>query len=247
MLSRTSCLSAVATAFAASIIALAQAPQGSPARLIGRVVDTSGTAIRGATVILSRPGGETVAITTTTGNGDYALPALPPADYLIQGFAVGFGPSRLSPLNLESGKDAKQDISMDIGFARNAPMPTGRIGVLAGVAPGGVRGASGIATAADNPSRLRIGGNEATGNLIRQSEPEYPPLAKQARVQGSVIIEVVIGADGGVKELKVINGHPLLQKAAIDAVSTWLYRPFVINGQATEAITTVTVTFSLPQ
>src|SRR5262249_34003196 len=116
---------------------------------------------------------------------------------------------------------------------------------------GGVRGApptpAGTSMSSDNPSRIRIGANVAQANLLRQTEPVYPPLAKQARVQGAVILEIVIGADGSVKETHVISGHPLLEQAAVDAVQTWAYKPTVLNGQPSETVTTVTVNFALPQ
>jgi len=75
----------------------------------------------------------------------------------------------------------------------------------------------------------------------------YPPLAKQARIQGVVILEAVIGKDGSVYEVHVISGHPLLQQAAIDAVWQWKYKPTMLNGEAVEVVTTVTVNFAFAQ
>lgn len=84
-------------------------------------------------------------------------------------------------------------------------------------------------------------------SLINQVKPVYPPLARQARVSGVVILEAVIGKDGSIAEVKVISGHPLLQQAAIDAVSQWKYKPTLLNNEPVEVQTTVTVTFSLGQ
>ncbi len=84
-------------------------------------------------------------------------------------------------------------------------------------------------------------------SLISQTKPVYPPLAKQARIQGIVILEAVIGKDGMVSEIKVLNGHPLLQQAAIDAVSQWKYKPTLLNGEPVEVVTTVTVNFAFQQ
>jgi protein TonB len=83
--------------------------------------------------------------------------------------------------------------------------------------------------------------------IITQTKPVYPPLAKQARIQGVVILEAVIGKDGAVNEIKVISGHPLLQQAAIDAVSQWKYKPTLLNGEPVEVVTTVTVNFAFAQ
>lgn len=72
----------------------------------------------------------------------------------------------------------------------------------------------------------------------------YPPLAKQARIQGVVVLEAVIGKDGKIQNLRVITGHPLLIKAAQDAVSQWEYKPTMLNGEPVEVVTTVTVNFA---
>jgi protein TonB len=80
--------------------------------------------------------------------------------------------------------------------------------------------------------------------MISQVRPTYPPLAKQARIQGVVVLEAVIGKDGSIQNLRVITGHPLLIKAAQDAVSQWRYKPTMLNGEPVEVVTTVTVNFA---
>ena len=82
-------------------------------------------------------------------------------------------------------------------------------------------------------------------NLIHQVNPIYPPLARQARVQGVVVMEATISKDGSIESLRIIQGHPLLNQAALDAVQQWKYRPTMLNGDPVEVITTVTVTFRL--
>jgi protein TonB len=81
-------------------------------------------------------------------------------------------------------------------------------------------------------------------NRVSFVQPTYPPLARQARIQGVVILDAVIAKDGSVDELKVISGHPLLTGAAIDAVKQWKYKPTTLNGEPVEVQTTITVTFS---
>ena len=83
------------------------------------------------------------------------------------------------------------------------------------------------------------------GNLIHRVNPEYPTLARQARIQGTVVLRAVIDRDGRIKDLHVLSGHPMLVKAAIDAVSQWRYRPYSSNEQPVEVETQVTVNFTL--
>jgi protein TonB len=83
------------------------------------------------------------------------------------------------------------------------------------------------------------------GNLIQRIQPEYPPLAKQARIQGTVVLRAVISREGTIQDLQVISGHPLLVQAAINAVRQWRYRPYYLNDQPVEVETQVTVNFSL--
>lgn len=91
---------------------------------------------------------------------------------------------------------------------------------------------------------VRIGGNVQAGNLIRQINPVYPPLARQARIQGIVVLEAIISNEGTIRNLRVVSGHPLLTQAALDAVQLWRYRPTLLNGDPVEVITTITVNFT---
>ena len=76
-------------------------------------------------------------------------------------------------------------------------------------------------------------------------QPVYPVLARQSGIQGVVVLHAIIDRDGRVSELRVISGHPLLVKAAIDAVNQWRYQPTLLNGQPVEVETTITVSFVL--
>jgi TonB family protein len=82
--------------------------------------------------------------------------------------------------------------------------------------------------------------------LIRQIQPIYPPLAKQARIQGTVIMNAAIAKDGTVQNLTVVSGHPLLVQAAMDAVRQWVYQPTLVNGQPVEVSAQVNLNFTLP-
>jgi len=87
------------------------------------------------------------------------------------------------------------------------------------------------------------GGKIKTAELIVRKEPEYPKLARQMGVKGVVELTATIGTDGKVKSVKVDRGHPLLTKAAIDAVMQWVYRPTLLNGQPVQNDTKITLNF----
>ena len=89
------------------------------------------------------------------------------------------------------------------------------------------------------PSRL------VEGNLIYKSVPQYPALAKAMRAEGTVVLQAMISKAGTIENLRAINGPQVLQQAAIDAVKTWRYKPYMLNGQAVEVETTVNVIFKL--
>ena len=90
-----------------------------------------------------------------------------------------------------------------------------------------------------------VGGDVQAAKLLRKVIPVYPPLAKQARVSGTVQLIGVIAKDGTIQQLQVSSGHPLLVKAALDAVRQWVYRPTLLNGQAVEVIAPIDVIFTL--
>jgi protein TonB len=81
--------------------------------------------------------------------------------------------------------------------------------------------------------------------LLSGVPPHYPPLAKDARVQGIVRLDAVIGADGRIENLKVVSGPPLLVSAAVDAVEKWTYQPTYLNGKAVQIATEIDVRFNL--
>jgi TonB family protein len=90
---------------------------------------------------------------------------------------------------------------------------------------------------------LPISGDVAQSNLVTSVAPVYPADARAARIQGYVLLEATIDKEGRVANPGILYGHPLLNNAAIEAVRQWRYRPYVLNGQPTDAVTTITVTF----
>ena len=83
------------------------------------------------------------------------------------------------------------------------------------------------------------------GSLIRRVQPVYPPLARSARVQGSVVLSALISNAGTMENLRVLSGHPMLVAAAVEAVRQWRYRPYILNAEPIEVETQITVSFSL--
>ena len=95
------------------------------------------------------------------------------------------------------------------------------------------------------PKTLLVRPAVAQEHLRSKVTPQYPPVARRARVQGSVILEATISRRGSVEQLRLVSGHPLLVEAAIEAVKQWRYEPFESDGVLTEARTQITVTFTL--
>jgi protein TonB len=95
------------------------------------------------------------------------------------------------------------------------------------------------------PQRIRVGGNVQQAKLVNQPKPVYPPLAKQARIQGTVRFNAIIGRDGAIANLQVVSGHPLLVPSALEAVRQWKYQPTLLNGEPVEVVTQIDVNFTL--
>jgi protein TonB len=97
------------------------------------------------------------------------------------------------------------------------------------------------------PGTIRVGGDAQANKIVSKPVPVYPPLAKEARIQGTVRLTVHIGADGTVKDIQLISGHPLMVQAAIDAVKQWVYQPTLLNGNPVDVLTEVDINFTLSQ
>ncbi len=131
---------------------------------------------------------------------------------------------------------------------------------IPGGEPTGVLSASTIGTAAPSPGKdkvvekavalakpIPIGGVVLAAMLITRVVPEYPALARQARVSGTVRLLGVVAKDGTIQRLALVSGHPLLAQAALHAVRQWVYRPTLLNGQPVEVQAPIDVIFTLGQ
>ena len=156
-------------------------------------------------------------------------------------------------------------VPKNIADIKEAPLPpdVGGGGVAGGV-PGGVAGGSlggvlggvigSVNTTVAPPlapkdkgpkAPIRVGGRVREPKLIARVDPIYPPLARQTRTQGTVIIDAIVDEQGNVVEAKVVSGQPLLIQSALDAVRKWRYEPTYLNDQPVPVQLNVTVTFRL--
>ena len=120
----------------------------------------------------------------------------------------------------------------------------------------GVLGSSGAASSVMNvvkelpvaqpkiaPQKVKVSSGVAQGMLVHRVTPEYPSQARQQGIQGTVVLQAVIGKDGAVKNVRALSGNSLLRQAAIDAVKQWKYKPYSLNGEPVEADTQIDVKF----
>jgi TonB family protein len=97
----------------------------------------------------------------------------------------------------------------------------------------------------DLPQRVRVSQGVSTGLLITRVQPRYPDDARQARIQGTVVLKALIDANGDVEDLTLVSGHPMLAPAALEAVKQWKYKPYLLNGRPVKVETQITVNFQL--
>ena len=133
------------------------------------------------------------------------------------------------------------------------PVTSSNMGVIGGVGPAGSPGGvlGGVLASANSAAprievkKLRVSAGVQASKLISQPKPLYPPIAKQARVQGTVVLAATISKSGTIDNLRVVSGHPMLTQSALQAVRQWKYQPTYLNGEPVEVETTINVNFSL--
>jgi TonB family protein len=97
------------------------------------------------------------------------------------------------------------------------------------------------------PKQLSVSADVMAENLLNKVLPVYPEEAKKAKIQGTVVLDAVIGKDGKVKSLRAVSGPNELQQSSLDAVRQWTYKPYLLNGDPIEVKTTVNVNYALTQ
>jgi len=156
---------------------------------------------------------------------------------------------------IQSGKLMQpRAIPKDVAVFKEAELPpdvvnnTNQSGVFGGIPGQGIMAENGPALAPPKPAapaRIKQGGEVTAASIITQTRPAYPPLARQARIQGTVVLHAIIDKEGKVAQLEVVSGHPLLVQSAIEAVKQWRYKPTQLNGDPVEVDTTIQVTFTM--
>lgn len=157
---------------------------------------------------------------------------------------------------IQSGKLVQpRAIPKEVAVFKEAELPPDVInnsgqqgGVFGGIPGGNITSTAPLAPPPPKPTapqRIKQGGNVTAASIITQTRPVYPPLARQARIQGNVVLHAIIDKDGKVAQLEVVSGHPLLVQSALDAVKQWRYKPTLLNGEPVEVDTTITVTFTM--
>jgi len=113
--------------------------------------------------------------------------------------------------------------------------------------PGGNPDGRPIEVPRPTPTRgpVQVSQGVMAARLVHRVEPEYPLLAQEMRLTGTVELQARIGTDGTVQELEVVSGNPILARAAVTAVQQWRYQPTRLSGQPVEVETHITVTFSM--
>src|SRR6202521_3950801 len=138
------------------------------------------------------------------------------------------------------------------GVAGGVPggVPGGQMGGVLGGVIGGVLNTAAKPVAPGLPGKaapLRVGGHVRPPKAIVQVRPEYPPLARQAHIQGEVQVDAILDEQGNVIDMKIVSGPPLLYQAALDALKKWKYEPTYLNDQPIAVEMIVTITFQLGQ
>jgi periplasmic protein TonB len=124
-------------------------------------------------------------------------------------------------------------------------VPGGVPGGQMGGVIGGIISSTPMAVPKVSVQRVRVSQGVSQGLLIKKVQPSYPPLARQARIQGTVTLQAEISKDGTIENLRLMSGHPMLAPAAIEAVKQWRYKPYMLNGEPVAVETTVMVNFTL--
>ena len=144
---------------------------------------------------------------------------------------------------IKNGQPVKAGLKLPFDFAPPADVPP--------AAPPLPAALNGILTEPPAPARpaapqtIRVSSGVTQGLMLHKVDPVYPAAAKQAGVQGSVVLGAIISTEGTIKDLHVISGDALLSPAAIDAVKKWRYKPYLLKGEPVEVQTTVVVNFRL--
>lgn len=218
------------------LAALRLPAQNLSGKTSGSVHDPSGAGIANATIVMSNHEADTIDMTTSDREGHFEFKGLPAGKYELDVFRPGFQKYE-SKVTLDPGRDFREVLTLRVGAVTE----------IVQVVPVSSKEAAPIEKPAGKPNRLGLGGNIEAAKLETKVQPIYPPSAKDAGVEGTVVLHAVIGKDGKPLSLRVMNSQidPDLARSAVEAVSQWRYLPMLLNGEPIEVDTTINVTYSL--
>ncbi len=175
-------------------------------------------------------------------------PAPPPPapEPQVQAAAPAPKPPSRFEAELTAPREIPEEVALvnDIDNGATVPGLGGAMGGVPGGIPGGV-----LSLAGHNPmdilppAPIRVGGNVQAARITHRVMPVYPDEASEDRIEGAVKLEATLTREGTIKELRVVEGHPLLADAAVEAVRQWRYRPTLLNGVPAEVMTFITIEF----
>lgn len=168
--------------------------------------------------------------------GQLTAPATMPAKAAI----IEEPPLTAAELGLGGGVEGGVEGGIPGGILHGLPAAVARQVAPPAAAPPATKP---VPVKAAEPQRIKVGGVVQQARLLQQVTPVYPPLARQARVSGTVELMGIVGTDGRIRQLQAVSGHPLLIPAALEAVRQWIYRPTILNGDPVEVIAPISVRF----
>ncbi|HYO84636.1 MAG TPA: M56 family metallopeptidase [Bryobacteraceae bacterium] len=216
--------------------AAVQAPAQGTAGLSGTVTDASSARVPSASVVVRDLASARTEIVLTNAAGEFAFASLPAGEYAVEVAKRGFKLWTQDKVTLVAGSAQNVSVMLDVGMLREVM---------------DINGARSAAPAppvtSAGPQRIRVGGNVQAAKLVKSVRPNYPAHLKEAGVQGSVLMDAVIGRDGTVRDLKVVNTqvHPDLAGVALETTRLWQYEPTYLNGVPVEILTKITMNFTL--
>ncbi len=220
-----------------SLAAMPGQTPGLSGKFFGTVYDPSGGVIPNATVVLKNEPAGTKDMTTTSAAGVFEFAGVPAGEYALEVTAGGFKRYSQSGVLLEAGRGRHETITLEAGSVSE------RIDVI-GDAP-----SARTEKAEDIPGgkAIRVGGKVQAMKVRKMARPAYPAVAKSSGIEGTVMLNGVIGKDGSVQSLRVMNTQidPDLAKAAVEAISKWVYEPTLLNGEPVAVATEIAVNFAL--
>jgi TonB family protein len=230
-------IGAVAVLLVAGVLAYPHLHSGTaaPKPAVAPQSAAATTALSTATTMKPSPSTQTAAVTpeATTDTTPAENTVRPNTELMNRQLTA---PSKISSdLKMLGGKDA----APASGFGA-----TGMDG-LGNAGSGVFTGQNGPKVKVAVPQKVSISSGIAVGLLIQKTPPIYPPMAKNARVSGTVVIQATISRNGTIENPRVVSGPAMLRQSALDAVKTWRFRPYMLSGEPVEVETTVNLNFSL--